>query len=98
MLNLEIIMYSLLLLMLLLNCTGCFLVQNGKRSVHAPVGEIDQRTVRNFLGIPYAEPPVNGSRYQKPVPKAVFSSPFDGSSYGAACIQYMPIFTPLRIV
>ena len=45
--------------------------------------------MRNVLGLPYAEPPVNGSRFQKPVAKALFSTPFDRSDYGAACIQYV---------
>ena len=76
-----------------------FLVPNGKTTVQSPVGEIvgftstatiggRQETVRNYLGIPFAEPPVNNARFSKPIPKAMFSSPFDASNYGHSCFQF----------
>ena len=76
-----------------------FLVPNGRTTVQTPVGEIvgftstvivggRQRTVRNYLGIPFAEPPINSARFRKPIPKASFSSPFDASKFGHACFQF----------
>ena len=66
--------------------------------VHTPVGEIvgkleailfddKQYDVKEFLGIPYAEPPVGNKRFRKPVSKAPFMSPFSALNYGASCLQ-----------
>ena len=84
-----------------------FLVPNGKTTVQSPVGEIvgftstatiggRQGTVRNYLGIPFAEPPVNRARFSKPIPKARFSSPFDASNYGHSCFQFEGRFNAPR--
>ena len=95
-------MYELgkyILAFLILSQSQGFLVPNGRTSVHTPVGEIigftttmelkgAQQNVRSFLGIPYAEPPVNTNRFKRPVPKSRFSSTFDATNYGPACIQY----------
>ena len=67
-------------------------------SVHTNVGEVlgkvksinfdgKQYQVKEFLGIPYAEPPVGNNRFRKPVPKAPFTSPFAAFNYGASCLQ-----------
>ena len=40
--------------------------------------------VNKYLGIPFAAPPV---RFEPPVPPAPWSSPYDASKYGPACIQ-----------
>ena len=67
--------------------------------VYTPVGEIVGNVetisfdgkfydVKEFLGIPYAEPPVGINRLRKPVPKAPFTSTFTATSYGAICLQY----------
>ena len=87
------------LVSLFLGYANGFLVPNGKTTVQSPIGEIvgftstitiggTQRTVRNFLGIPFAEPPVNNDRFKKPLPKARFTSPFDASNYGHSCFQF----------
>ena len=44
-------------------------------------------SVQEFLGIPYAEPPVGNSRFRKPIVKAPFASPFTAFSYGPSCLQ-----------
>lgn len=67
-------------------------------TVQAPVGEItgkletvtfdgNQYNVTEFLGIPYAEPPVGKNRLKKPIPKAAFIRPFLALDYGATCLQ-----------
>ena len=67
-------------------------------SVHTNVGEIQGRVesvnfagqyyqVKEFLGIPFAEPPVGNNRFKKPITKAPFKSPFLAFHYGASCIQ-----------
>lgn len=66
--------------------------------IHTPVGEIigkyetvqfdgQRYTVKEFLGIPYAEPPIGNNRLKKPIPKAPFKSPFFAMDYGAGCLQ-----------
>ena len=67
-------------------------------TVSSPVGEIKGRletvtfdgkqyNVKEFLGIPYAEPPVGDKRFRKPVPKSNFSNPLHAFDFGAACLQ-----------
>ncbi|XP_062582148.1 acetylcholinesterase-like [Saccostrea cucullata] len=43
--------------------------------------------VNNFLGIPYAEPPLGILRFAKPVKKARFTQAFSAIQYGPACPQ-----------
>ena len=43
--------------------------------------------IREFLGVPYAEPPVGDKRFRKPVPRAPFTSPFDAFDFGNSCLQ-----------
>ena len=75
-----------------------FLVPSGKVSVQTSVGEIvgfstvlningSQQGIRQFLGIPYAEPPTGSRRFRKPVPRSPFTTSFDASDYGPACLQ-----------
>ncbi|KAJ5940611.1 hypothetical protein N7516_000779 [Penicillium verrucosum] len=45
------------------------------------------RTVRAFLGIPYAEPPVQELRWEPPRPKSPPGRPIDASSFSSPCPQ-----------
>ena len=58
--------------------------------VNTPVGQIqgwrDQNAFR-FLGIPYAEPPVQQLRFAAPVAKAPFTSTWDAINYKHICPQ-----------
>ncbi|GJJ77780.1 hypothetical protein EMPS_10139 [Entomortierella parvispora] len=58
--------------------------------VNTPVGQIqgwrDQNAFR-FLGIPYAEPPVQQLRWAAPVAKAPFTSTWDAINYKHVCPQ-----------
>ncbi|KAF9207523.1 hypothetical protein BGZ49_000261 [Haplosporangium sp. Z 27] len=58
--------------------------------VNTPTGQIqgwrDQNAFR-FLGIPYAEPPINNLRFAAPVAKAPFSGTWDAINYKGVCPQ-----------
>ena len=45
--------------------------------------------INHFFGIPYAEAPVDDLRFRKPVPKKVFTSPFDATKFGNVCLQVL---------
>ena len=75
-----------------------FLVDKGVVNVQTPVGEIvgklhdiqfdgKQYHVKEFLGIPYAEPPTGDNRFKKPVPKSAFHNAFNASDFAPACLQ-----------
>ncbi|XP_070792795.1 cholinesterase-like [Pituophis catenifer annectens] len=44
-------------------------------------------SVTAYLGIPYAEPPVNKLRFQKPVPRQPWSEVLEATSFGNSCPQ-----------
>ncbi|XP_053384701.1 bile salt-activated lipase-like [Mercenaria mercenaria] len=44
--------------------------------------------VRQFLGIPYAEPPVGALRFQKPVMKRRIDGVYDATNYRPVCLQF----------
>lgn len=43
--------------------------------------------VAQFLGIPFAEPPIGKLRWQPPVPRAAWSGVRNATAFGAACPQ-----------
>ncbi|CAM1511938.1 Fc.00g094510.m01.CDS01 [Cosmosporella sp. VM-42] len=45
-------------------------------------------TVRQFLGIPYADPPIGEHRFRPPVTKKPYNETLDATSFGPACMQY----------
>ncbi|HUY86839.1 MAG TPA: carboxylesterase/lipase family protein [Acidimicrobiales bacterium] len=50
-----------------------------------------QGTIRQFLGIPYAAPPVGDLRFQAPHPAANWTGTLDASKAGSECPQIVPI-------
>ena len=56
--------------------------QNGK------VRGFERDGMVEYLGIPYAEPPVGPLRFKRAVPKAPWDGVFDAKEYGPAPIQY----------
>lgn len=59
-------------------------------SVETPLGEIvGQQTarIRTFLGIPYAEAPVDELRWRSPRPLAAWDSRLQAKEFGSACPQ-----------
>jgi len=47
--------------------------------------------VRQFLGIPYAAPPVGSLRWRPPEPPAPWTAPLDATNAGARCPQVLPV-------
>ena len=45
-------------------------------------------SVKEFLGIPYAEAPVGQMRLKLPIPKSPFSTPFHAFNFGPGCLQH----------
>nr|XP_060615313.1 cholinesterase-like isoform X2 [Anolis sagrei ordinatus] len=51
-------------------------------------------SVRAYLGIPYAEPPLGKLRFQKPLPHQPWSQIFEATDFGNACVQQALPQTP----
>ena len=43
--------------------------------------------VSEFLGIPFAQPPLGENRFKPSIPLAPFSAPFQALDYGSTCLQ-----------
>ena len=59
-------------------------------TVDAPAGAVRgsmQGNVAVFKGLPYAQPPVGGRRWQPPVPLARWKGVREASAFGPACVQ-----------
>ncbi len=52
-----------------------------------PVTGVVTTVMDEFLGIPYAEPPVGDLRWTPPVPHDPWTTPRDGSTFGSRCPQ-----------
>ncbi|XP_067319458.1 cholinesterase-like [Anolis sagrei] len=51
-------------------------------------------SVRAYLGIPYAEPPLGKLRFKKPLPHQPWSQIFEATDFGNACPQLLLTETP----
>ncbi|RYE06804.1 MAG: carboxylesterase family protein, partial [Hyphomicrobiales bacterium] len=61
--------------------------------VEAPAGTLEGKTVgkiREFKGIPFAQPPVGPLRWKAPQPLPTWQGVRKAQSFGAACIQPRP--------
>ncbi|CAI7627281.1 unnamed protein product [Penicillium manginii] len=61
-------------------------IQTSSGAVHGIYNDT-ATTVRGFLGIPYAEPPIDKLRFAPPRGKSPSSSPIDASSFSNPCPQ-----------
>ncbi len=50
-------------------------------------------TVNEFLGVPYAAPPVGDLRFRAPVPHAPWTTPIQATQVAAVCPQIRPVAT-----
>ena len=57
----------------------------------------ETKVVENYLGIPYAEPPVGDLRFSKAVPKGNLAAPLNATQHGKACYQ-MEIFPTWKMI
>lgn len=51
------------------------------------LGATEDRQFRQFLGIPYAEPPTGDLRFRKPQPKAPWTNPYNATIRRPICFQ-----------
>ena len=75
---------------------GCAV--DGETSVQTSIGTIigttkeinvfgESKFVDNYLGIPYAEPPIGDLRFRNAVPKRKLKTPLDASKHGKPCYE-----------
>jgi para-nitrobenzyl esterase len=62
------------------------------QTADGPVCGIVVNGVRQWLGIPYASPPVGNLRWQPPQPPAPWSATLDATAFGSECAQEFPGF------
>ena len=56
------------------------------------VGRVDDSTgVTTFLGVPYAQPPIEVLRFKKPLPLEPWSQPKEALEWSRPCYQYHPM-------
>ena len=69
----------------------------GKTGEARPDKEGRSAVFHQFLGIPYALPPVGELRFRPPEPAAAWAGVRDATEYGAECVQ-QPYFEPDQVV
>jgi para-nitrobenzyl esterase len=57
------------------------------KTVEGPVQGLVRNGVTSFLGIPFAEPPVGGLRWQPPKPHAAWTQTLQATGFGKTCAQ-----------
>lgn len=68
---------------------------HGKAKIHTELGTISGiagKTTHQYLGIPYAQAPVNEFRWQPPQPLASLPENFSATAFGANCPQVNSLF------
>lgn len=54
-------------------------------------------TIYEFLGIPYAKPPIGNLRFRKSEPYGNWTKPINASTFGPACFQNIPDFQEMTL-
>ena len=71
---------------------ACLIVLSEPATVDTRIGMVQghktQSGLVEFLGIPYARPPVGKLRFKRPRPMTEFSKTFQASMFGPSCIQH----------
>lgn len=65
------------------------------RTTAGPVCGIVQGGVSEWLGIPYAAPPVGALRWQPPQPHAPWTTTLQATAYGSECVQPASLAAPV---
>lgn len=66
------------------------LVHSSKGWIRGHGVEVEGKRVCEYLGIPYASPPVARQRFAKPGPRRGWKRTLEASSYAASCPQHFP--------
>ncbi|MBV9837122.1 MAG: carboxylesterase family protein [Solirubrobacterales bacterium] len=61
---------------------------------NGPVCGVLAGNVQEWLGIPYAAPPVGKLRWRPPQPPAPWTATLKATAFGNQCAQYFPLFSP----
>jgi len=67
-------------------------LENGSPLYGDYVQAANGKHVSQFLGIPFAEPPVGELRFRKPVQKKAWKEPFNATAQPNACVQSMDTY------
>lgn len=70
------------------SCDDGLFVKSPAFSVRGSLAPNVTSPVRQFLGIPYAEPPIGHNRFLPPVTKKHYRNTIDATSFGPSCMQY----------
>jgi hypothetical protein len=67
-------------------------LNDGSPIIGERVKTIRGKDVVQFLGIPFAEPPIGNLRFRKPVPKKPWREPFKANTQPKSCVQSLDTY------
>lgn len=62
-------------------------LEDGSPLIGEQVEAANGKPTMQFLGVPFAEPPVGKLRFRKPVPKTAWREPLNATTQPNSCIQ-----------
>ncbi|KAI1724149.1 carboxylesterase family domain-containing protein [Ditylenchus destructor] len=73
-------------------CSVYVNLQDGSPLFGSYVEGPNGKHISQFLGIPFAEPPVGKLRFRKPVPKSSWRDPFNATTHPNSCVQSLDTY------
>ena len=70
-------------------CKTMPVVQTTSGPVQGSIHSYNGSDVHQFIGIPYAAPPVRELRFKKPVPPIAWNVTFAADRFPPSCMQYL---------